>query len=93
MMEEDPGNYVSSAFSNLQCGFRAFRSTADLLTVLSERIHNSLDVHTETRAIAREISKAFDKVWTVTQAESIYGVGCSIPSLWPCIVFLLTEEL
>ena len=31
-------------FSDLQYGFSAFRSTADLLTILSERIYNSLDV-------------------------------------------------
>ena len=38
--------------SELQYGFRVFRSTADLLTVLIENIYNSLDVGSETRAIA-----------------------------------------
>ena len=53
---------ITGLFSDLQYGFRAFRSTADILTVLSERIYNSLDVGGETRAIALDISKAFDKV-------------------------------
>ena len=43
--------------------FRDFRSTADNLAALSERICNSLDASGETRAIALDISKAFDKVW------------------------------
>ena len=50
-------------FSDLQYGFRAFRSNAGILTVLSERIYNSLDAGGETRAVALDISKAFDKVW------------------------------
>ena len=64
-------------FSDLQYGFRAFRSTADLLTVLSERIYNSLDAGGETRAIALDISKAFDKVWHAGLLHKLksYGVG------------------
>ena len=48
-------------FSDLQYGFRAFRSTPDLLTVLSGSIYNSLDVGGETRVIAVDILMAFDK--------------------------------
>ena len=57
-------NHLDSTgrFSDLQYGFRALRSTADILTVLSERIYNSMDALGETRAIALDISKAFDKV-------------------------------
>ena len=47
---------------DINMGFRAFRSTADILTLLSERIYN-LDADGETRAIALDISKAFDEVW------------------------------
>ena len=63
----------SAIFSDLQYGFRAFRSTADLLTVLSERIYNSFDVGGETWAIALIISKAFWQglaCWTVTKDKS-----------------------
>ena len=34
-----------------------------MMTVLSERIYNSLDAGGEMRAIALDISKAFAKVW------------------------------
>ena len=34
---------ITVLFSDLQYGFRAFRSTADILTVLSKRICNSSD--------------------------------------------------
>ena len=37
-------------------------STADLLTVLSDHIYNSLDASGEMEAVALDISKAFDKV-------------------------------
>ena len=73
----------TSLFSDLQYGFRAFRSTADLLTVLSERIYNSLDAGGETRAIALDISKAFDKVWHAGLLHKLkaYGVDGSILSI------------
>ena len=47
-------------FSDLQHGFRYFRSTADFLMV-----YNSLDVGNEARAIALDILKAFEKFWHV----------------------------
>lgn len=50
-------------FSDKQYGFRASRSTADLLTVITERFYRALDKGGEARAIALDISKAFDKVW------------------------------
>ena len=57
--------YIEGAgpFSDLQHGFRAFRSTTNLLIVLSEHNYFSWDVGGETRAIALDISTAFDKVW------------------------------
>ena len=48
--------------SDHQYGFRSGRSTADVLTVFSERVFQSLNASGETRAIALDISKAFDKV-------------------------------
>ena len=54
---------ATGLLSDLQYGFKAFRSTADLLTVLSKPIYNSLDVGGETSAIALDIFQAFDKVW------------------------------
>ena len=54
---------ITSLFSDLQYGFHTFRSTIDILTVLSECIYNSLDAGGETRAIVLDISKAFSTVW------------------------------
>ena len=50
-------------FSDFQYGFRSSRSTADLLTVVTERIARTLNLSGATRAIALDISKAFDRVW------------------------------
>ena len=47
-------------FSDFQFGFR---STADLLTVVSNRIARALNRSGATRAAALDISKAFDRVW------------------------------
>ena len=49
-------------FSDYQYGFRSGRSTADVLTVMSERVYRALDACGETRAIALDIPKVFDKV-------------------------------
>ena len=43
-----------------QYGFRSSRSTADLLTVLSERIARAFDRSGATRTVALHISEAFD---------------------------------
>ena len=47
-------------FSYFQYGFRSSRSTADLLTVLSDRIARPFNRSGVTRAVAFDISKAFD---------------------------------
>ena len=50
-------------FSDFQYGFRSSRSTADLLTVVSDRIARAFNRSGATRAVALDISKAFDRVW------------------------------
>ena len=50
-------------FSDFQYDFRSSRSTADLLTVVSDRIAKVLNSSGATRAVALDISKAFDGVW------------------------------
>ena len=47
-------------FSDFQYGFRFSRSTADLLTVVSDRIARAFD---RSGAVALDISKAFGRVW------------------------------
>ena len=49
----------NNLFSDFQYGFRSGRSTADVLTVISERVYRALDACGESRAIALDISKAF----------------------------------
>ena len=50
-------------FFNFQYGFRSFRSTADLPTVVSDRITRAFNRSGITQAVALDISKAFDRVW------------------------------
>ena len=44
-------------------GFRSSRTTADLLTVASDRITGAFNRSRVTQAVALDISKAFDRVW------------------------------
>ena len=50
-------------FSDFQYGFRSSWSTADLLTVVSDTIARAFNRSGTTRAVAVDISKAFDRVW------------------------------
>ena len=50
-------------FSDFQYGFRSSRSTADLLAVVSDRIAGAFNKPGATRAVALDISKAFNRVW------------------------------
>ena len=50
-------------FSDFQYEFRSSRSTADLLTVASNRITRAFNRSGATRAEALDISTAFDRVW------------------------------
>ena len=49
-------------FSDFQYGCRSL-STADLLTVISDRIGRAFNRSRTTRAVALDISKAFGRVW------------------------------
>ena len=50
-------------FPDFQYGFRSSQSTADLLTVASDRIDRAFDRSGATSAVAFDISRAFDRVW------------------------------
>ena len=50
-------------FSDFQYGLRSSQSTADLLTVVSNRIARSFNKSGATRAVTLDLSKAFDRVW------------------------------
>ena len=49
-------------FSDFQYGFRSSRSTADLLTVVSDRIARAFNRSGATRTVVLDISNAFDRV-------------------------------
>ena len=48
-------------FSNFQYVFKSSRSTADLLTVVSDRVARDFNRSRAIRAVAPDISKAFDR--------------------------------
>ena len=49
-------------FSDFRYGFRSSQSTADLVTVVSDGIAMAFNSSGATRAVALDISKAFDRV-------------------------------
>ena len=67
----------NNLLSDQQYGFRPRRSTADILTVISHRISEALDRGFDTRVIALDISKAFDKVWHKGLLHKISSYGIS----------------
>ena len=64
-------------FSDFQYGFRSSRSTADLLTVVSDRIARTFNRSGATRAVALDISKAFDRIWHAGLLHKLKSYGIS----------------
>ena len=78
---------VSKAFEKLvndriidQHGFRSSLSTADCLTVVSDRIPRAFNRSGATRAVPLDISKAFDRVWHagLLHKRKSYGISGQI---------------
>ena len=67
-------------FSDFQYGVRSSRSAADLLTVVSDRIARAFNRSGTTRAVALDISKAFDRVWHagLLHKPKSYGISGQI---------------
>ena len=67
-------------FSDFYYGFRSSRSTADLLTVISDRIARGFNRSGATGATALDVSKAFDRVYRVynTFYDLPDGAVCNI---------------
>ena len=61
----------------LQYCFRTPRSTADLLTIVSDRIPRALNRSRATRAVALDISKAFDRAWHAVLLHKLRSYGNS----------------
>ena len=64
-------------FSDFQYGFRSSRSTADLLTVVSDRIARAFNKSGATQAVALDISKAFNRVWHAGLLHKLKSYGIS----------------
>ena len=64
-------------FSDFQYGFRSCQSTADLLTVVSDRIARAFNRSGATRAVALDISKAFDRIWHAGLLHKLKSYGIS----------------
>ena len=64
-------------FSDFQYGFRSSQSTADLLTVVSDRIARAFNRPGATRALALDISKVFDRVWHAGLLHKLKSYGIS----------------
>ena len=64
-------------FSDFQYGFRSSGSTAELLTVISNRIARTFNRSGATRAVALDISKAFDRVWHGGLLHKLNSYGIS----------------
>ena len=64
-------------FSDFQYRFRSSRSTANLLTIVSERIARAFNKSGATRVVALDISKAFDRVWHAGLLHKLKSYGIS----------------
>ena len=64
-------------FSDFQNGFTSSRLAAGLLTVVSDRTARDFNRSRATRAVALDISKAFDRVWHAGLLHKLKSYGIS----------------
>ena len=64
-------------FSDFQYGFRSSRSTADLLTVTTDKFARAFNRSGPIQAVALDISKAFDRVWHTGLLNKLKSYGIS----------------
>ena len=64
-------------FSDFQYGFRSSQSSADLVTGVSDRIARAFNRSGTTRAVALDISKAFDRIWHAGLLHKLKSYGIS----------------
>ena len=78
-------------FSDFQYGFRSSRSTADLLTVVSDRIARAFNRSGTTRVVVLDISEAFDRVWHAGLLHKLQSYGIS-GKIFDLISFFLSNR-
>ena len=64
-------------FSDFQYGFRSSQLTANLLTVVSDRIARAFSRFGATRAVALDISNSFNRVWHAGLLHKLKPYGIS----------------
>ena len=69
-------------FSDFPYGFRSSRSTADLLTVVSDRFAGPFNRSGATRAVTLDISKAFGRVWNAGPLRPLYVISGQLYDLF-----------
>ena len=70
-------DYLEKCGLDLQYGFRSSRSTADLLTVVSDRIAKAFNKSEATRTVALDIYEVFDRIWHAVLLEKPKSYGIS----------------
>ena len=77
-------------FADFQYSFRSSQSTADLLTVFSDRVSRAFNKSGAARAVALDISKAFERVYYARLLHKLksYGISGQIFCLISYFLFL-----
>ena len=79
--------------SGFQYGFRSSQSTADLLTIVCDRIARAFNRSGATPAAGLDISKAFDRVWHAGLLHKLKSYGVSGQIFGLISSFLSTRRL
>ena len=80
-------------FSDFQYAFRSSRSTADLLTAVSNRIARDFNRSGAIQAVALDISKAFRRVWHAGLLHKLKSYGISVQIFGLISSFLSNRRL
>ena len=81
------------SFSDFQYGLRSSRSTADLFTVVSDRIASTFNRSGATRAVALAISKPFYRVYLAGLLHKLKSYGISGQTFGLISPFLSNRQL
>ena len=76
-----------SLFSDFQYGYRSSPSTADLLTVVFNRIARAFNRSEVTRTVTLSMSKASDRVWHAGLLHKLKVLWSFRSGIWPYFFF------
>ena len=68
---------LNAFISDRQYGFRRNRSTGDLMAYLTEKWNRAIHGHGESKVVAFDITKAFDRVWHESQPMVSVIASCA----------------